>query len=187
MDVCVNIYRYLSGGLKTRRKDELQLESTWGAENKDKNIALIFGEKRLSRKSLHKENSHFMVCNILRQFLLKSTILFSQGNTDYKIALWKAWGIFMRSCSPQAENRSCEPRNEEKKKKSQLFTNFWDFWYILSWDSIGCSSRGGDVMGKQLTGADDGESTWIPGKDVETPSASTPSAIGHPKPPIIAQ
>lgn len=116
MDVCVNIYRYLSGGLKTRRKDELQLESTWGAENKDKNIALIFGEKRLSRKSLHKENSHFMVCNILWQFLLKSTILFSQGNTDYKIALWKAWGIFMRSCSPQAENRSCEPRNEEKKK-----------------------------------------------------------------------
>lgn len=42
-------------------------------------------------------------------------------------------------------------------------------------------------MGKQLKGADDGESTWIPGKDAETPSASTPSAIGHPKTPIIAQ
>ncbi|KAK2534703.1 hypothetical protein Q9966_007334 [Columba livia] len=27
---------------------------------------------------------------------------------------------------------------------------------------LSCSSRGGDVMGKQLKGADDGESTWIP-------------------------
>ena len=45
MDVC-NVYRYLPGGLKLRRKDQLHLESTWGAENKkDKSIVLISGEK----------------------------------------------------------------------------------------------------------------------------------------------
>lgn len=98
-----------------------------------------------------------MVCNILGQFLLKSTILYTQGNTEYKIALWKAWGIFMWSRSLQTwATEAVHLGNEEKCGFSKLLG-----FLISMVTDCHYTSRGTEVLGKQLKAVLDGEKAWI--------------------------
>lgn len=98
-----------------------------------------------------------MVCNILGQFLLKSTILYTQGNTEYKIALWKAWGIFMWSRSLQTwATEAVRLGNEEKCGFSKLLG-----FLISMVTDCHYTSRGTEVLGKQLKAVLDGEKAWI--------------------------
>lgn len=105
-----------------------------------------------------------MVCNILGQFLLKPTMLYSEGNTEYKVALWKAWGnlpVILQLAD--LGNRSRKPRMEEKHSFSKLLR------FLIN---IVTAPPDEWKLRKQLKGVADGAVTGFTAGDGKTPSAS---------------